>query len=332
MSEPFSGRRRVLVTSTMRTSFIERDVTILEGMFDVAVFIGSGPAAVAGILRQVKSADVAVSWFLSVYSFFMVAAARLQRIPSVIILGGVDTARDDRIGYGIWRSAWRRPLLRWTLRHATRIFAVDASLMRALEASSDLHDLPITVLPTGYDSTFWTPSNQRGRLVLCVAGCDSSGRILVKGLDVLIAAARRMPSASFHIVGTDATLLAALDSPTNVRITASLGADDLRDAYRAAAVYCQPSRHEGLPNALCEAMLCGCIPVASNVGGIAGAIGDCGYVVPPDDIDALVGALSRALDDDESKRECARARIVSRYSGDARRSGLTAAIAELLDA
>ena len=36
---------------------------------------------------------------------------------------------------------------------------------------------------------------------------------------------------------------------------------------------------EGFPNALCEAMLCGCIPIGSNVASIPHIIGDKGYIL-----------------------------------------------------
>ncbi|MBC8145676.1 MAG: glycosyltransferase family 4 protein [bacterium] len=321
----------------MRTPFIEDDLSMLRRHYDVDAFIGSGVASALAVFRRAIAADVSISWFASVYTFFMVVAARMQHRPTVILLGGVDTARDDRIGYGIWRSAWRRPLLRWTLRHATRIYAVDASLATALAASSGISDLDVRVLPTGYDSDFWTPGDDERRGVLLVAGCRTRDRFLVKGVDVYIEAARRMSDVPFVLIGTSSDLLAHVATPANLTIIPSIERPFLREHYRRAAVYCQPSRHEGLPNSLCEAMLCGCIPVGARAGGVADAIGDCGIVVMPGDVDALASAILSALsksasDTSASSRACSRARIIERYPADRREKKLIEAIDEMLDA
>lgn len=324
----------------MNTPFIEDDLTMLQRSYRVDAFIGSGFGAVFAVLRRASAADISISWFASVYSFFMVAAARLRNRPSIILLGGVDTARDDSIGYGIWRSAWRRPLLRFALRHASRIIAVDASLARALEASSGLTNLDVEVIPTGYDSSFWTADAQRSREILLVASCRTMDRFLVKGIDIYIDAARRIPGESFVLVGVDSALVAASDPPSNLRAVPAVDRTVLREHYRRASIYCQPSRHEGLPNSLCEAMLCGCIPVGARVGGMADVIGECGFVFEPGDTSALVEALNAALasasSDDGAhgfnRRECARARIIERYPNDLRASQLMDAIDGLLHA
>jgi glycosyltransferase involved in cell wall biosynthesis len=52
---------------------------------------------------------------------------------------------------------------------------------------------------------------------------------------------------------------------------------------------------EGLPNALCEAMLCGCVPVGTKRNGIPTAIGDCGFYVPYDDPKAAAEAIKKRL-------------------------------------
>jgi glycosyltransferase involved in cell wall biosynthesis len=325
------ARARVFLTSTMHASFIEDDVASLRRHFDVDCYIGSGAGAPIEIIRRARRADVAISWFASVYTLFMVAATRMRGTPSIVILGGVDTARDDRIGYGIWRSRWRRPLLRWTLRHATRLLAVDPSLAHSLSRSSGLAHLNVDVLPTGYDSSFWTPGGARDPVVLAVAGCATHERALVKGIDLFVEAARRTPSVSFVLIGTARELVERFDPSPNLSILPRVDRTALLDHYRRASVFCLPSRHEGLPNALCEAMLCGCVPVGANVGGVADAIG-CGELVPADDIDALVAAISRALSASDEVRSCARQRIIDRYPSDAREARLVAIVERLRNA
>lgn len=67
--------------------------------------------------------------------------------------------------------------------------------------------------------------------------------------------------------------------------------------YRQAWVYVSPSRNEGLPIAIVEAMACGVPVIATDVGDCALLLenGACGWVVPPDDSGALADALAQAL-------------------------------------
>lgn len=62
---------------------------------------------------------------------------------------------------------------------------------------------------------------------------------------------------------------------------------------------------EGLPNTLCEAMLCGCIPVGSEVNGIPLAIGETGFVIKKKDIREAKDAILKAnrYDDPLSPRK-----------------------------
>jgi glycosyltransferase involved in cell wall biosynthesis len=56
-------------------------------------------------------------------------------------------------------------------------------------------------------------------------------------------------------------------------------------------VFCLSSRSEGMPTVIGEAMACGVPCVGTDVGDTALLIGDTGTVVPPENPQALAGAL-----------------------------------------
>jgi glycosyltransferase involved in cell wall biosynthesis len=147
----------------------------------------------------------------------------------------------------------------------------------------------------------------------------------VKGIPDLVEAARLLPEARFTIVGIGGDVLrrSGLDAPANVRILPYVDRQELLALYRDAAVYCQPSLFEGLPNSLCEAMLCGCIPVATDAGGSARVVGNTGFVVTPRDPGALAEALRMALGASTDLRVAARSRIMELFPPGRREELLT---------
>ncbi len=76
-------------------------------------------------------------------------------------------------------------------------------------------------------------------------------------------------------------------------------------------VYCQLSLREGLPNAICEAMLCECIPIGTDVQGIGTAIGDTGFYVPFGNIKATSEVIEKSLNSVNGKK--ARERIKTMF-------------------
>lgn len=69
---------------------------------------------------------------------------------------------------------------------------------------------------------------------------------------------------------------------------------DVTPEYRSASVFVLPSRFEGFPNALLEAMAAGCPPIASNTAGASVDLirsGHNGLLVPPEDSEVLAQAL-----------------------------------------
>ena len=71
---------------------------------------------------------------------------------------------------------------------------------------------------------------------------------------------------------------------------------------------------EGLPNSVCEAMLCGCIPVGVRAGGIPIAIGDAGFIAEKREVKEIVEAIQKGLNSGDDLRLKARERVISKFS------------------
>ncbi len=157
-----------------------------------------------------------------------------------------------------------------------------------------------------------------------------------KGIDTLIDSASlirsRHPRARVVVVG-EGPERQALEQRTrrlNLEETVRLIGfqPDIWAGLAAADAICIPSKSEGMPNALLEAMAAAKPIVATAVGGIPEAIesGHDGLLVPADDPRALAAAVCRCLDDPEfaeglgaaaartvRERFCARA-VAERYA------------------
>lgn len=298
------------------------DVACLRKHFNVRERIGHGLLHALRVMTGTIGSDVAFCWFASVYSFIAVATGRLFGVRSVIVVAGVDVAKEPEIGYGIWLSPWRAVLVRYALRRADQVLVVDPGLAHDAIRLARYGGDNISYVPTGFDSLFWRPVGEKESFILTVAAAGDAPRMKAKGLDLLMEAARLTPEHNFTVIGIAPRLAASLKIPPNVTVHPPMAREDVLIHYRAAKVYCQPSRREGLPGALCEAMLCGCIPVATDVGGCSTAVGDTGVLVPPLDVSALIAGLRSALAMPSHRGSKARARIVALFPKEKRETEL----------
>lgn len=152
-----------------------------------------------------------------------------------------------------------------------------------------------------------------------------------KGLDVFVGAADYLKNVHFVFVGDP--LDGSLDTlkkmaSHNVSFVGAVTHDQLVKFYERAKVYCQLSLHEGLPSALCEAMLCECVPVGTRNGGIPTVIGEAGFYVPCGDPYATAMAIRKGMASDKGKE--ARQRVKSLFSLEIREARLVDLIHELL--
>jgi len=132
------------------------------------------------------------------------------------------------------------------------------------------------------------------------------------GVRYAIEALARMPETKVHLViagqgplrGELEALANSLGVAGRTRFLGSVPRAQLLPLFpRAAAVIVPSVPESGVVEAtslaVTEAMACGTIPIASNIGGLAELIDDgaTGLLVPPADPDALAAAMAKALGD-----------------------------------
>lgn len=109
-----------------------------------------------------------------------------------------------------------------------------------------------------------------------------------------------------------------LDLDEAVTLTGWVDHDSLPGYLNQARMLVLPSRREGLPNIVLEAMACGTLVLARPVGGIPGVLldGTTGYHISGDGPDCIRDAVDRAINDvhREDCRAKARALIEEQYS------------------
>lgn len=289
----------------MPNTFVQKDIETLKnlGVRVIAKQVKPTKNPVVFAFRQVHSfvaaffklpqANVFISWFSDYHTLIPLLLAKLWGTKSLIIVGGFDAVSDPENQYGIfYKKGLRQQVARWNYALADSIWVVDNSLREGCIpskrngiASGLLHWMPelnpkIEVVPTSYNSNFWRRNQQpRPKTILTVASITSEQVIRRKGIPLFIEMAKQTPDWTFTIAGDGLGLVKNQNNlPKNLNVLGKQPAASLVDLYSQHQIYFQASRVEGLPNVLCEAMLCECIPMGQDAFGIPTAIGHTGIL------------------------------------------------------
>lgn len=252
--------------------------------------------------------DLDAVWLIGPYihSVAYVALARLRGVP--VVLG----VRQDLPAYTRNRHPRRRTLHLaadalesiWKL-YALRLpmVAVGPGLARAYDHGRDV--LPITVsLVRDADIIEPPPPDFAADTelrVLSVGRLDTEKNPLL--LAEVLAALRAEDPRWRLVVCGDGPLrdalearLEALDQGGAYELLGYVPVDrGLVDVYRAADAFLHVSWTEGLPQVLFEAFAAGLPVVATDVGGVAEAVGDAALLVQPGDAGAAAASLRRLV-------------------------------------
>ncbi len=184
------------------------------------------------------------------------------------------------------------------LRMVDAITVVSEPVAEAVRHKAPGVSSKLSVIPNGVDTEFWTPGLDKRQPLIAAAGRLNP----VKGFDLLLAALAGLPQANAVVLGDGPQRPELEDQARRLGVADRLSMPGhlepqaMRDCFRQASVFALPSRSEGLPLALLEAMACGLPVVASQVGGIPSVVTpESGVIVPPEDAVALREGLAAVL-------------------------------------
>lgn len=243
--------------------------------------------------------DVIWAFFGFPSGFSALVLKFIFRIPFIVSLRGGDVPgfrpydfkRFHRLGAPFIRLVWNQ---------ASAVVANSEGLKKL--ALKFHHQVPILVIPNGIDLEYYKPSlhNDKAPRLLFI------GRVVYqKGLDLLIQALSEIMGSEWElsIIGDGSfkdqlhQLIKQYGMTSRVHFHGWCRQEDLLPILARAHIFINPSRHEGMPNAVLEAMASGLPVIASKIAGNEDLVvnGKNGFLVQSENVSELREALKTLL-------------------------------------
>ncbi|MDG1915469.1 MAG: glycosyltransferase family 4 protein [Crocinitomix sp.] len=320
MSHSEEKRDKILMVFVLYATFAKRDVKILEEKYEVVSYrfnTSSKYLLPIAFIKQffyllfnMRKYTAIITQSSGYLSYLPSVFSRIFKKRLVIIAIGTDCARLPEINYGSHDKTLIAWFTRYTFNHSDLILPVHKSLTESTYTYMDVKypaqgirafcpkiKTPIIEMVNGYDTVKWKLKqlDRKPNTFLTVTFAVDRVGYYRKGIDTIITAAKAFPYYEFTVVGK-VNLME--ECPANITLISNVPQEELLEIYNSHTYYMQLSMFEGFPNALCEAMLCGCIPIGSDVAAIPDIIDDCGYILTkktPEHIVDLFGNLNREI-------------------------------------
>ena len=324
---------------SVKKSFVEADLKILKDLNTRVIEIYSPPLKnlyffinrlreIFLSLSSLYKSSLLVCWFNDYHSFFPLLLARIFMKKSILIVGGYDAIVDKQSKHGLfYKRGLRTAVAKLNYRFAQEIWVVhntlefgcqqayfDNGIISGIRNIIKQDMLNIKEVPTGYDSKFWKNiKKQKSNSVVTVAFFNSQRVLDIKGISLFNEIAKRIQNYNFTIVGEAGIKISDyIELSRNVTVMGIKTQTQLREIYSNHRYYFQGSRLEGLPNSLCEAMLCECTPIGSEYFGIPHVIGETGLIFNKSN--ALETVIQFILNNNDINTSKARQRIINHFN------------------
>lgn len=279
-------------------------------------------ATIRALAPDVVHANLASPWSCQ----YCIAAAAILRAPRIVAVYQLPVPAVSRA---------QRLAKRLTTPGVDRHVGVGDRTSREVEALVGLPAGSVRTIHNGVpDLRLARKSGSRAGVVGAIGRLEHQ-----KGFDTLVRSMAGVVDASLVVVGdgSERARLEGLADEVGLadRVEWAGWRDEPRTYLPAFDVVAFPSRFEGFPLAVLEALLARSAVVATDVGSTSEAVvdGETGLLVPPEDPDALAAAIRRLLADQELRErlgENGRRLVLERFTADHMTRAFTALYEELL--
>ncbi len=265
------------------------------------------------LVTRIKPDIIHAHWLIP-QGFWAAVTRKLFKVPVVITVHGADVFS--------LRTPVLKKIKKWIVKNADRIVTVSSALADVLATDTQCERPPDTI-SMGVDGLLFSP-DKNNEVIRTQYGLHGPFLLFVgrlsekKGVRYLIDAmslvTNDFPGAKLLIVG-QGELEKELRNQVQIRglegvilFAGAVPNAQLPAYYASADCFIGPSVQvkdgdtEGLPVTFIEAAMSGCLVIGTKVGGVAEVVlhGQTGYVVLPEDTQALAEAIISVLEQKET--------------------------------
>jgi glycosyltransferase involved in cell wall biosynthesis len=247
-----SKKIKILFVRPSKSSFIQRDLELLEEHFNVKVVdsiirrknLSGTFRTLCKMLAGILWADVTFSWFASYHAYCAVRLSMIFRKKSIVVVGGYEVAKVPEIGYGLMLNPKSARMVKYVLDNANKILAVSEFNKKEILKYTDSKNVELVY--NGVDCNTFMGKDGKEDLVITI-GYVNGSTLKKKGLEFFVKSAKYLPNMEFVLVGkhVDDSIdyLESIATP-NVKFTGFVSNDELLKYCQRARVYVQISAHE----------------------------------------------------------------------------------------
>jgi len=290
--------------------------------------------------------DIIVSHIAGYHTFIPSLLSFLKLKKHIIILHGTDSNIIPEINYGNLQKPYLKWFTKFSIKHATILLPVSLSLIdnqsmyysgqnARFGLKSIIHDFntKFEVIHNGLDCDLFKIihlDRDPSSFMTVALDLHLEKNVKLKGIDLILQLAKAFPEFNFTIIGSQ-KIFGYNDSLNNVKLIGKVSQEDLIQHYNSHKFYFQLSISESFGLSLCESMLCGCIPIVSNVGMMHDIIEDKGYILEKRDFNELKKLITQILSNPKNiSQQNLRNLVINKYAENIRKEKLINVISSYL--